>query len=177
MLPHAIFKSVILGFIIVFCSWAHAQDADDKSKYIGFQYNNPMVGEKVSDLTVKGGGLISGIMPGDSGPTYGIGQMGKAGTEMLWLQKAIAQDSKGITRWQVKDVLVFPSAGKTQEIHSMGDPTCQKDGKEPPNLVVLTDAPPQGRPYQVQRAWLANSKTEKFVEIPIQGISCHSYMD
>lgn len=149
------------------------QTTDGKSQYIGYKYNgvNP---DNLLPIGVKylGGGLIS-----DSNvePIYGIASVTKGKTQMLWLEISTGKTADGsVSGWQVKDVLVFPPLTKNQSFHYSYDPSvsCQQNKTEPVKLVVLGEIlVKQGR-FKASRAWIANTKTEKFEEIPVRGLRC-----
>lgn len=148
------------------------QTADGKSQYVGYKYKgvNP---DTVLPNGVKhlGGGLISDF---NVEPVYGISNVTRGRTQMLWLEISTGSDAGGITGWQVKDVLTLPAMSKNQSFHYPTDPavSCQRNKQEAGNLIVFGEIlSKQGR-FNVRRAWLANTKNEKFEEVPAKGIQC-----
>lgn len=71
------------------------------NEYIGYRHKGVIYGEKlpngVKDL---GGGLLSD-------ERYGVTRFSKGKVFMLWLERIIDRDAKGVPNWIVKDVLVF----------------------------------------------------------------------
>lgn len=162
------FLLLALFVVFVFVAPVAAQKAvADKSEYIGYKYRGILPDETLPNgVKSLGGGLIT-----ENEPTYGIGRKSKGDMQMLWLELSTGRDAEGIPSWEVKDVLAFSQFGKNQELLFSYGSTCERNGKGNINLVVLADFLPS-KTYKVRRAWLANTKTEKFNEIPIKGIQC-----
>jgi hypothetical protein len=118
----------------------------------------------VKDL---GGGMI---IKGNKITSYGIGRFSKGKNQMLWLEFATGENEKGVTSWEVKDVLVFPNFTKNQELLFVQS-TCTINGKNDESLVVFADFV-QKRKYVVRKAWRTNLKNEKFVSISTKAIKC-----
>ena len=160
-------KIGILFFVALFGFSSLCLAQNEKFKYIGYKYKGVLVDETLPNgVKHLGGGLIT-----ESKPTYGVSEMSKGATRMLWLDKATGEDETGVTGWEVKDVLAFPAFGKNQEL-LFSYSGCQRNKKSDNSLVVFADFSPRQKTYKVRRAWLANVKTEKFEEIPIKGVQC-----
>jgi hypothetical protein len=159
-------KSVMLIILVLFSasSFVLAQ----KSEYIGYKRKPIVMGERlpngVKDL---GGGMI---IKGNKITSYGIGRFSKGKNQMLWLEFATGENEKGVTSWEVKDVLVFPNFTKNQELLFVQS-TCTINGKNDESLVVFADFV-QKRKYVVRKAWRTNLKNEKFVSISTKAIKC-----
>jgi len=165
-LRKGLFLLILLGSI----SSLGAEEAIDKSKYVGAQYRGVIPGEVIMDGVVSNGGQIISGPPLSPGPVYGVSVVSKGNAKMLWLEYSVDRDAAETGRapmWRVKDVLVLPFLEKSQQIRTSSD-FCKKDGKELANLFILAD----DHAEKIQRAWLVNSKTEKFHEISLRGIRC-----
>lgn len=133
--------------------------------YTGYRHKGVLRGEKlpngVKDL---GGGLLSD-------ENYGVTRYFKD-KYMLWFEKIIDRDEKGVPYWEVKDVLVFNKPGKNQEFLFSYSSPCMQNETENLDLIVMAEFIPARKTYKVLKAWQANIETEKFEEISIEGISC-----
>jgi hypothetical protein len=158
-----------LFVVFVFVAPVAAQKAvADKSEYVGYKYRGALPDETLPNgVKSLGGGLIT-----ENEPTYGIGRKSKDGAQMLWLEIMTERDAEGVPSWEVKDVLAFPTFSKNQELLFSYGSTCQRNGKGDVKMIVLADFSNTAKTYKVRRAWLANTKTEKFNEIPVKGVQC-----
>ncbi len=163
-------KSTMLIFLILFVapSFVSAQ----KSKYVGYKHKPVLMGKTLPNgIKDLGGGMI---IKGNKITSYGIGRFSKGKTQMLWLELATGENEKGVTSWEVKDVLIFPNFTKDQELLFTSDESCTINGKNDENLVVFADFLQQKR-YVVRKAWRTNLKIEKFKSISTKGIKCEYY--
>lgn len=152
---------ICLGF------WDFSVTANEpKNEFIGYRHKGVIYGEKlpngVQDL---GGGLLSNEV-------YGVTRFSKDKDYMLWLEKILSRDSKGVPNWEVKDVLVFRQLPKTQEFLFSLSSTCSINGKENPDLIVLAEKRTKTKEYKVLKAWIANVKKERFEKAQTKGIVC-----
>lgn len=158
---------ILLGFQTL--SFAQT---DERAKYIGYSYKG-VVPDTTLPNGVKhlGGGLIGNI---DADPVYGISQVEKGKTKMLWLEISTGQNATGITGWLVKDVLVFTNLTKDTHISFAADPAilCQQNKKDVENLVAAGKILSKQGIFKPTRAWIANLKTEKFEEMSIKNLRC-----
>ena len=155
----------ITFFLLLFAVGASAQ-------YVGFEYKG-VTPDSALPNGVKhlGGALISDI---DKDPVYGISQVSKGRTRMLWLEVSTGQNENGVTGWRVLDVLSFPAFKRTQHLLFASDPAveCVRDGKPVGGLVAIGTIQSRQGLYKPERAWTADTKASKFLSIPIRGLRC-----
>ena len=157
-------KSIVLLLLLAIPIFAVSQ----KKGYIGYRHKGVVFGATlpngVKDL---GGGLLSN-------ENLGITRYTKSGNDMLWLEKIISRDSKGVPTWQVKDVLVLDKLQRNQELLFSYSSTCSQNGRENLDLIVLAEIAANRKSYKILKAWNANVKVERFKEIPVSGIRCEA---
>lgn len=156
------FKFYLVLLILLFSFNSFAQ----KDEYIGYKYKGVVYGKTlpngVKDL---GGGLLSD-------DNYGISHFSKGKLQMLWLDKIIDRDGKGVPNWEVKDVLRFPTLKKNQNLLFSYASSCLKNKKPELDLVVLAELNSKTKKYKVIKAWKANVKKERFEVLKTKGIFC-----
>ena len=139
---------------------------EKKSEFVGYKHKGVLYGETlpngVKDL---GGGLLSD-------ENYGVSRFQKGKKFMLWLEKITDRDKKGVPSWEVKDVLTFDNLKKKQAFSFSYSSTCQQNGKDNLDLIVMTELSEKKKTYKVIRAWRANTKAGKFEKISDKGIVC-----
>jgi len=159
-------KSLAIIFLVMLSAAAAS------AQYVGYEYKG-VTPETVLPNGVKhlGGGLISDI---DADPTYGISQVSKGKTEMLWLEVSTGQNETGIIGWRVLDVVSFPALMRTQHIHMHHDPAieCSRGGKIVDDLVAVGTINRSRGTYTPQRAWIADITKKKFVPTATAGLRC-----
>jgi hypothetical protein len=159
-------KSLAIIFLVMLSAAAAS------AQYVGYEYKG-VTPETVLPNGVKhlGGGLISDV---DADPTYGISQVSKGKTEMLWLEVSTGQNETGITGWRVLDVVSFPALMRTQHIHMHHDPAveCSRGGKIVEDLVAVGTINRSRGAYTPQRAWIADIAKKKFVPTATAGLRC-----
>ena len=142
------------------------------AQYVGYEYKG-VTPETVLPNGVKhlGGGLISDV---EADPTYGISQVSKGKTEMLWLEVSTGQNETGITGWRVLDVVSFPALTRSQHIHMHHDPAveCTRGGKIVEDLVAVGTINRHRGSFTPQRAWTADISKRKFIPASIRGLRC-----
>ena len=157
---------IALIFIPTLCA------AQTSSKYIGYKYKG-VTPESTLPNGVKhfGGSLIGNI---DADPVYGISSVALRTNKMLWLEVSTGRDASGVTGWQVKDVLSFPSLTKAQYLFFAGDPAIEcKRGADPiDNLVGVGQIFPKLGLFKPTKLWTANISTEKFEIVKVAGVLC-----
>ena len=154
-------------FLLVLCA------ASASAQYVGYEYKG-VVPETVLPNGVKhlGGSLISGI---NADPMYGISQVSKGRTQMLWLEVSTGQNEKGVTGWRVLDVISFPRLTGSQHMHiSPYDPAveCLRDGLPVVRLVALGTLNSRNATFAARRAWIADIAKKKFIPAPTRGLRC-----
>ena len=165
-------KAFLFLVILLGCHAFVAAQSNERSKYVGYKYAG-VVPNKTLPNGVKhlGGGLIGDF---DADPVYGISQVVKGKTKMLWLEVSTGQNATGVTGWLVKDVLVFNNMTKNQHLFFSVDPAiyCQRDKKDVENLVAFGQIFARQGTYKPSKAWIANIKTGKFEPMAIKGLKC-----
>ena len=160
-------KTTLAILLLVFLSAATAS-----AQYVGYEYKG-VTPETVLPNGVKhlGGGLISDV---DADPTYGISQVSKGKTEMLWLEVSTGQTETSIEGWRVLDVVSFPALTRSQHIHMHQDPAveCKRGGKIVENLVAVGTIDRRRGTFTPQRTWIADIAKKKFVPSTTAGLKC-----
>lgn len=137
----------------------------DTAKYIGLRHGPTLP----AGLKSLGGGLVSAV--GDT-REYGMAEIHRGTTKMLWFERLTHHDDKGVPYWEVKDVLVLPPVPKKQVlVYALCLLNNQPDGE----IAAIADLEPDVQYFsRVRRAWRANRQTEKFEAIPTKGIKCEN---
>lgn len=148
--------------LLVFPVFANPQ----KTKYIGFKHRGVLY-EEVLPNGVKhlGGGLLTN-------EKYGVSRYEKGGKYMLWLEKITSRDASGVPSWVVKDVLIFGTLKKNEELMFSFASPCTQNGKPAVDLVVKAEVFPNRKQYKIKDVWKANTKREKFEKIQTKGVKC-----
>jgi len=96
---------------------------------------------------------------------YGLSLVTDGQSKMLWLEKISRYDENSTPIWEVKDVLVLSvlEAGLT-----LLPDGCFLNGSPDSEIFVA------GRNEVVVLAWRADTTSEKFEVIPVDGITCNS---
>ena len=151
--------------LLLFSVAAHGQ-------YVGYEYKG-VVPDSTLPNGVKhlGGALISDI---DKDPVYGIAQVAKGRSRMLWLEVSTGQNEKGVTGWRVLDVLSFPSLRSTQHLLFASDPAveCVRSGKPIEGLVAIGTIQSRKGFFKPERVWFANIEKKKFIPASTLGLRC-----
>jgi hypothetical protein len=160
-------KTAFTIFLLILLSAAAAS-----AQYVGYEYKG-VTPETVLPNGVKhlGGSLISDV---NADPTYGISQVSKGKTEMLWLEVSTGQNETGITGWRVLDVVSFPALTGSQHIHMHHDPAveCSRGGKVVGDLVAVGTIERRRGTFTPRRAWTADIAKKKFVPSATAGLRC-----
>ena len=159
----------VIFVALLFAAPAAAQTA---ASYIGFEYEG-VTPDTIMPNGVRhlGGGLISDF---DLDPVYGISQVSKGKTQMLWLEASTGRNEKGITGWRVLDVVSVPALAGAQHFMFGPDPAveCFRNGKAVPHLVALGRIDRRRAVFTVQRAWFADIAKKKFTPASTRGLRC-----
>lgn len=144
----------------------------DHSRYLNYEYKGVTPSSTLPNgVKHLGGGLIGDF---DSDPVYGISQVEKGKTKMLWLEVSTGKDSTGVTGWKVLDVLSFRALGPANYIFFSGDPaiSCRRNGKEIPNLVGIGRIVRREGIFKPSTLWTADLITKKFKPTDGSGVKC-----
>lgn len=164
--------SAAIFTFLMFAAYAHGQAA---ASYVGYEYKG-VVPETILGNGVRhlGGALISDFK---EDPVYGISQVSKGKTRMLWLEVSTGQNEKGVIGWRVLDVLSFPAWTGTQHLLIAFDPAveCLRNGKAVEGLVSVGTIDRRRGIYTPRRAWIADIAEKKFTPASTRGIRCNYY--
>ena len=124
-----------------------------------------------TDVKSMGGSLIGDI---EKRPLWGIAQVSKGKTQMLWLEKATAEDETGVTEWQISDVLAFPNFPKSHELLFGGGPMpCTIRGRPAgDSLVVHASFDAKRLRYRTISAWNASAESGRFSSVKPATVKC-----
>jgi hypothetical protein len=166
-------KSKIFAVLLVLAGASFTYSQANGSRYIGRKYTD-FTSSKALPKGVKVVGTWD-IGDRNSAPAYGIAEVEKGNTTMLWLT-VTTQDSTGhLTGWKVLDVLSFPVTARDNVFffHPAGSPqVCTRSGK------VIPDAAGVGRIVRKQalfrpsKLWVPDLATKKFKSVSPAGIKC-----
>jgi hypothetical protein len=162
-------KSTIIAIVAVlfFVSFGNGQ-----TKYVGYEYEGVVPATTLPNgVKHMGGGLIGDF---EADPVYGISQVEKGKTKMLWLEESTGKDSTGVTGWKVLDALSFPALTRTDYVFFAGDPAigCLRDGQDIPHLVGVGRIIRRQGIFRPSRLWVANLATKKFEPMWIKDVKC-----
>ena len=161
-----------LATIFVSLVFATLAQGQMPASYVGYEYKGVVPDTKLPNgVKHQGGGLISDH---NIDPVYGISQVSKGKTRMLWLEVSTGQNEKGITGWRVLDVISLPALTRSQHILFPPDPAveCLRNGKAVPHLVALGRVDRRRGIFLQQRVWTADLMKMKFQPASIRGLRC-----
>ncbi len=154
-----------LSLLLVFLVIPNIVSAQKKD-LIGYKHKGVIYGTTLPNGAKDlGGGLLSN-------ENYGVSRFSKGSKFMLWLEKIIERDAKGVPSWEVRDVLSFDKLKKNQEFLFSYSSICVQNNKEKLDLIVLAELLPKTKTYKINDAWRANVKREKFEKISTKNIKC-----
>ena len=164
-------KILIVAVVLIAANFAFAQTAK-RSPYIGYKYHGVVPSSTLPNGVKHFGGGLIGDFKAD--PVYGLSQVQKGKTKMLWLEVSTGQDATGVTGWKVLDVLSFPSLLRSDYLFFYGDPAaeCTRSGKDIPNLVGVGKIMRKQGIFRPSRLWVADLATKKLKSISLSGIKC-----
>lgn len=142
------------------------------SEYVGYRYKS-VIPETVLPNGVKnlGGGLVGDF---EAKPVWGVADVAKGKTRMLWLEKASAEDETGVTEWEVRDVISFPNIPAGEDLlFGFGAAECTEKGKGVDDIVVHARFLKKQKAYKTLKAWRTDLKAERFVPIDARYVKCH----
>lgn len=158
-------KVLIAALFLAVFAWS-VFSFPPKNEFIGYRHQGVTYGETLPNGAKDlGGGLLSD-------ENYGVTRFSRGETFMLWFEKIVERNSKGVPHWEVKDFLNFKNLPKNQEFLFSYSSTCTQNNRKSLDLIVMAELNPQAKKYKVLKAWQANIKREKFEEISTKGISC-----
>jgi hypothetical protein len=138
---------------------------DKGDAYVGLVYADPPPG-----ITWHGGALI---IDGSGSPTeFAITHMEDQRGEMMWLERLISFDERGVPTAQVLSVLRLPAL-EPQEQAVIGD--CRTVTGRPlgSGLVAVADQTADPAAHGIARyAWTVDVGTGTFVPVPAGNLSC-----
>ena len=161
----------IIAVLFVAASFADAQ-TNDRAKYLGYEYKGVLPDSTLPNgVKHFGGGLVGDI---EADPVYGISQVEKGKTKMLWFEASTGKDASGVTGWKVIDVLSFPAMTKTDYIFFAGDPAieCTRRGNGIPDLVAVGRIISRQGIFRPSKLWIADLATKKFTPLAVTGVKC-----
>ena len=164
------FKALVFVVLLVVPVVSYAQRA--KPTYVGYKYKGVVPSTRLPNgVKHLGGGLLGDF---DAETVYGISQVERGQTKMLWLESSTGKDSTGITGWKVLDVLSFPGLTKADHMFFYGDPAilCTRQGNEIPNLVGVGRIARKQGVFKPAKLWVANLTAGKFKPLALTGIKC-----
>jgi hypothetical protein len=157
---------LILVFIILSIFAVSAFAVTKDKKLIGYRHEGVKYGEKLPNgARDLGGGLLTD-------EDYGVTRFTKGKKYMLWLERIVARNSKGVPSWEVRDVLSFNNLKKNQEFLFSYSSPCKQNNRDNLDLIVLAELAPKTKTYKILKAWRGNVKKEKFESVSIKGIVC-----
>jgi len=166
-------KSKILILLVVLTGANFTYSQAEASRYIGYRYTFD-----ISSKALPNGVKIVGtwdIGDPDSSPAYGIATVEKGKTTMLWLT-VTAEDSTGLTGWNVLDVLSFPVTTHKRDViffYPGGSASgCTRSGKVIPNVAGVGRIVGKQAVFRPSKVWVPDLATKKFKSIPFSGIKC-----
>jgi hypothetical protein len=157
-------KIKLILFLLLFAVPVLA--VSQKSIYIGYRHKGVVYGQTLSNgVRDLGGGLLTN-------ENFGVTRYAKNGNQMLWLERILERDAKGVPTWQVRDVLMLGKMNKNQEILFSYSSTCTRNGAENLDLIVMAEKSADKKTYKILQAWEADIKSEKFKKASAKGIKC-----
>ena len=137
----------------------------DITKYIGLRHGKALP----PGLKWIGGSLVSAVRDEKE---YGMTEIHRGTTKMLWFERLTHRDDNGTAYWEVKDVMVLPRLPKKQVfLYAF----CLLNDQHDSEIAAVADYDADAQYFtRVRRAWRANRQTEKFEAIPTKGIKCEN---
>ncbi|HEY0429334.1 MAG TPA: hypothetical protein VGC76_16250 [Pyrinomonadaceae bacterium] len=152
-----------ISILLLLLTLAGAASAQN---YIGYKHKGVVYGKTLPNgIKDLGGGLLSDA-------DYGITRFSKGKTFMLWLEKIVARDEKGVPDWEVKDVLAFNKLKKNQEFLFSYSSPCTLNGEENLEMIVMTEFQPKKKNYKILKAWQVSLDDERFEKLSTKKIKC-----
>lgn len=168
MTQFGIFRAVKIFVFVLFLTTCTltAFSFPSRNEFIGYRHQGVTYGETLPNGAKDlGGGLLSD-------EKYGVTRFSRGETFMLWFEKIVERNSKGVPSWEVKDFLKFNNLPKNREFLFSYSSICTQNNRKNLDLIVMAERNPQTKKYKVLKAWHANVRREKFEEISLKGIIC-----
>jgi hypothetical protein len=148
---------------------AQTKTTGTTTQYVGLKHGPELPG----GLVDKGGGLISD--PYKDKIQFGMSQVSRGATNMVWFELLTHHDSQGRAYWEVLDVVTTPPLRRTQLVMLT---LCLFNGNPDPEIAAVV-APLPRRSYETRiiKAWRANRQTRKLEPIPVTGVKCEMQGD
>ena len=145
---------------------------NDRARYVNYKYKAAVPSTLLPNGVKHLGGALIGDIEAD--PVYGISQVERGRTKMLWLEASTGQDATGVTGWMVLDVISFPQTSTLDHIYIYGDPAvgCRRGGKEIENLVGIGRIVRRQRVFRPAKLWVASIATKRFEPVALDGVKC-----
>ena len=146
--------------------------AQARSTYVNYRYEGVVPGKNLPNgVKHLGGGMMGDY---DAETVYGVSQVQRGRTKMLWLEASTGRDESGITGWRVLDVVSFPNLTKADHLLFANDPSilCRRNRKEITDLVGVGRINMRRGVFTPSRLWTANLKTGRFVPLKLTGVVC-----
>jgi hypothetical protein len=141
---------------------------DTPEQFIGKHYDsvNPPTGMK---------GWTAGLMQDDA---YSWAHVNVLNRDMVWIQKLVCRDTRGVAFWEIVDALTLPRMDV--QSHEVAVDQCFKGEQQIPYVVAYGTYDPSkpvvpvikalvGWPVQVKGAW---ELKEKFIPLGLQDLTC-----
>ena len=144
---------------------APVKQSTDTAKYIGLRHGKALP----PGLKWIGGSLVSAVRDEKE---YGMTEIHRGTTKMLWFERMTHRDDNGTAYWEVKDVMVLPRISKKQVfLYAF----CLLNNQHDSEIAAVADYDADAQYFtRVCRAWRANRQTEKFEAILTKGIKCEN---
>ncbi len=152
--------------LLVFLTIPFTVSAQEKNKYVGYEYTGVVVNETLPNGVKDLGGNLIGDFD------YAVSHMRKGSKDMIWLTRIKNRNDEGVPNWKVAKVLVLPKLKKDQQIVSGFKSPCKLGKKEDITLIVLTNFSVKSKTYTPEKAWRANILKDNFEEVSIAKVNC-----
>lgn len=163
---------MLIGVLVLVQLSASAQTRDNRSQYIGYEFDNVLPDTLLPNgVRYLGGGLIGDI---DADPVFSISEHVKGKTKMIWLKNSTSKDETGVKGWRVLDVLAFPNLAAADYLFFYGDPGihCTESGTEIENLVGVGRIQRRQGIFKPTKLWIANLTAKKFEPRSLTKVRC-----
>jgi len=138
----------------------YPEQAQNDNQYIGIKHDYDNLPDGLVD---EGGWIYNFSEPQNS--EYACAMISKDNQKMIWLQKILGRDTNGNPKFEVLDVLVLP-----EQEHAI-TMDLVKDGAFYEGFGIAKSIGIDAEYYEdFYQAWRINAETEKFEEIPTQGL-------
>lgn len=140
----------------------------DLSQYVGLRHGH----ELPQGLVHVGGGMISD--PYKDKTNFGMAQVTRGRTNMIWFELFTHHDAEGKAHWEVLDVVATPPLRKNQYVMVT---LCLFNNKPDPEIAAVVEPVRRSYDMRVIKAWRANRVTRKLEAISLKGVRCEMQGD